>query len=349
MGPCVGVAVLVLILSACWKVDRETIDMTEIPYENADLTVEARVRMLDLDLSCPDGAPDRLFVLYVPTDAPRAIAIVLHSGAFDYVVEPVDGDALAGEHYQAPSRLGRAWSNDKVWETFGLAPTEVDPPEVNLGTLPTALVNAGFAVLLPGNCWGDLWHGEEGVQEGQPDVDGFQRNGRTAAWSTVEMLDDDRSMPVPWNGELSLVGLGEGGRGVTELLLHEGMPPVDSILVDSSPDDLQPYVDDPILWADEVAGLERIFGDAVTDPRSLSDWTLASAAEVGLVPARVAYLWSSLDPRVPVAAMEGFATLAAGHEGNWVADLAVEQHVLTNADPALAAQAAEYLVSGTVP
>jgi hypothetical protein len=348
MAP-LGDAVLVLLLSACWKFDPATVDMVEVPYENTGLAVDARVRMSELEVTCPDGEPDRLFVLFAPADTEAPVAVLLHSGAFDYVVEPDEADVLAGEHYHARSRLDRSWSNDKVWETFGLATSEVDPPEENLGTLPTALVNAGVTVLVPGNCWGDLWHGEAGVQEGAPDVDGFQRNGRAAAWETVQHVLEGARLPVPWNGELYLAGLGEGGRGVTELLTHADLPTVDGILVDSSPDDLSPYVENPVAWADEVAGLERIFGEELMDPSQRARWTLTGAAEEDLLPARVAYLWSSLDPRVPVAAMEGFAALAAMQESNWVVDMGVARHVLTNADAELAAQATDYLLTGTLP
>jgi hypothetical protein len=333
--------VIVLLLSACWKTDPATVELTEVPYENVDLAVDARVRMLDLEVACPDGGTAPLFVLFAPADT-APVAILLHSGAFDYVVEPDLDDVLAGEHFHARSRLDRTWPNDKVWETFGLATTEVDPAEQNLGSLPTALVNAGVTVLAPGNCWGDLWHGEAGVQEGEPDVDGFERNGRAAAWETVEHVVDGAMLPVPWTGELYLAGLGEGGRGVTELLTHADLPDVDGILVDSSPDDLSPYLENPTAWADVVAGLERIFGDELPEQR-----TLSSLAEDGLLPARVAYLWSSLDPRVPVTAMEGFA--ADTKASYWVADLGVGAHVHTNADAALATQAVEYLLTGTLP
>jgi hypothetical protein len=337
--------VIVLLLSGCWKTDPATVDLTEVPYENADLAVDATVRTLDLDVACPDGRPGPLFVLSSPSDVAAPAAVVLHSGAFDYVEAPNADDALAGEHYQATSRLDRAWSSDKAWETFGLAIAEVDPPEVNLGALPTALVNAGVTVLVPGNCWGDLWHGEEGVQEGQPEVDGFHRNGRAAAWRTVELLLEHADLGVPWNEDLYVLGLGEGGRGVAELLTHDGMPDVAGVLVDSAPDDLGPYVDDPVTWADEVAGLERIFGADV----ATAEWTLDAAAEAGRLPERVAYLWSSLDPRVPVDAMAGFAATASQQPAYWVLDAGTEQHVLTNADATLAAEAADYLLTGAVP
>ena len=47
--------------------------------------------------------------------------------------------------------------------------------------------------------------------------------------------------------------------------------------------------------------------------------------------------------------MEGFAAQASTQEPNWVMDAGVARHVLTNGDPTLAAQAADYLVTGTQP
>lgn len=349
-----------LLLTGCWKTYDElnVIDFSDVSYKNPLVDAPTRVRMFDLDLFCPDGEPARLFAVYgEDQDEAGPAAIVLHSGAFDYVVDPEeDGDVLAGEHYHLDSRLTRAWGNDKVWETLGVHRYEIEPPEENLGTLPAALADAGFIQLYPANCWGDLWHGESGGQQGEPDFDGFDRNGLGFAWQTVRMLtepefgvDKGFEVPVTWTGELYLIGLGMGGRGVAELLLHEDMVDVSGILVDSSPDDLTPYVENPVLWEDEVEGLERIFGFEQVSIGDLDDWSLLEASAQKLLPDRVGYLWSDLDPRVPDEAMEPFAELHADIKGYWIENTGRQRHVFTNAEEDTAYAAVDYLLTGTVP
>ena len=66
-------------------------------------------------------------------------------------------------------------------ETLGLQIDDQDPGENNLGTLPAALANRGVVQFIPGNCWGDMWHNEEGVVVNDLELDGFNRNGRTIA------------------------------------------------------------------------------------------------------------------------------------------------------------------------
>ena len=356
--PTTGLLALVA-LSGCFKPneERSQLDFTDIPYNNPSLTVQnVVISAFDVSLDCPTGEDARFFLVY-PTDAagPLPVAIVLHSGAFDYVTEPDPASALAGSHYRTESRLDRGWAISKVWETLGLYYEQVDPYEQNEGALPAALANAGFAQIYPANCWGDLWHNEQGYQDNEVDVEGFDRNGRTFAYWMMRMVvesdfaqDQGVVFPIQMDGNaLYLVGLGEGGRGVTELLTHDNMLPVRGALLDSTPDLLSPYVDRENEYADEVDGLARIFQEENLE--SIDSWSLYNVAGTTQMPDRLAWLWSTGDPRLPTETMAPTAARLSAEADVWVNTQEVGRHVLVNADPLLAAAAVDYLVNGVVP
>lgn len=348
------------LLGGCWKPygDLTALDFGAIDYNNPYLESSgAVISMFDTDLDCPDGKGARFFVVYRPDmTTPAPVAIVLHSGAFDYQLDPEPSSPLSGSHYYADTRLRRDWATAKVWETLGLNANgqQVDPSEVNDGTLPAALLDAGMVQLYPGNCWGDLWHNEEALVDNDYATEGFARNGRTFAWWMVRMLIESdfagqQGFQVPVQLDVSniyLVGLGDGGRGVAELLLHEGIPPIAGVLIDSSPDDLRPFVDAPSDHAEEVEGLRRIFLDENLD--HIEDWSMMGVMEAGELPDRTAYLWSDLDPRQPEATMSTTAT-ALADAGAWVDNTGLPAHVFVNADIDRARAAVNYLLDGTVP
>jgi hypothetical protein len=353
------VSLLVLaLLQGCWKPlsDEAALDFSALPYQADGLVAtDAIVSAHETSLACPDGEAARFFLAWkesAPTPAP--LAVVLHSGAFDFVYEPDPAAPLDGDHYQGSSRLTRTWSSSKAWETFGLTAQPVDPSEQNSGALVAALVDQGALVMVPGNCWGDLWRNEEAVQDGDYQTDGFDRNGRAMAWWMIRLIGDggfasnqDFAPPIQANiAQLYLLGLGDGGRGVAELMRQPQLPAVAGVLVDGSPDRAQAFLDDP-QWADEAEGLARIYpGEALDDVDGTS---IAALAEEGELPERTAFIWSDGDPRLPQEAIEPTAALLEDLGIGWVHNTRAARHVATNSDPALAAQAVSYLFTGAVP
>jgi len=334
--------------------EMNTLDPSEVPYGVDGLeATDAVVTSFDAAQTCPDGEPATFFVVYrtgITSDAP--VAVVFHSGAFDYVVDPDQDQPLSGDHYYLDSRLTRTWSISKIWETLGmLYPRTIDAEEQNLGALPAALTDAGFVTIYPGNCWGDLWHDDPGVVDNDP-VDGFNRRGRTLALDMVDMLfnaekaaDLGFDIPVTLDtSQLYLVGLGSGGRAVTELMLSDALPPVEGALIDSSPDDLSAYADGGQAFSDELEGIGRIF--AGVDTSTLSDWSMAAVDPSDLA-ANTAYLWSSADPEMPVAAAQAGADALEGSA--WVYDTGARAHVATNADYDVASGVVDFLMTGQEP
>ena len=339
-----------LLLAGCFNLPDEAsnIDTTVMPFDNPNVTEEGVViERMKTELLCPDGELSSFHIVYKPdTTTPAPVAIVMHSGAFDYVMEPGSGGPLSGPHYHANSRLTADFATRKVWETLGLQIDDLDAVENNLGTLPAALANRGFVQILPGNCWGDLWHNEEGVQYNDVSRDGFDRNGRTFAWWMLRLASDPSfastrgiDIPVPIDpAQLYLFGLGDGGRGVLELLTHEGAPDVLGALVDSTPDNLAAFTDHPDIFEEEIEGFSRIFGEEAMETIDSFSWTGDTR-----MPERLVYLWSSGDPNLPSAAAQPAADALAGQEGVKVMNLATQDHVLTTSDIDLANEVLDYL------
>ncbi len=336
--------------------EMNSLDPSEVPYrvDGLDAT-DAYVTSFDAGITCPDGEPASFFAVYREGQTENnPVALVFHSGAFDYVLEPDEEQPLAGEHYYLDSRLERAWSVSKIWETLGmLYPRTLDDAEQNLGALPAALTDAGVVQIYPGNCWGDLWHNDP-TDAPNDAVDGFERAGRTMALDMVELLFNANAagavgfdLPVTVDAsELYLIGLGEGGRAVTELMLSGEIPPVAGALIDSAPDDLSAYVQNEDVFPAEVEGLSRIFGEAGL--ATVSDYSVASVAPDSL-PANMAYLWSSQDARLPPGAGATGAEALEASGAAWVYDTGERAHVATNGDVSFARDVVSFLMTGQEP
>jgi hypothetical protein len=353
------VAVLPLLLAGCFKPysDFAELDFSDIAFDNPNVTVaDARVASVDSTYTCPDGEPARVFGVYRTSwDGPRPTAVLLHSGAFDYIMAPEAADPLAGESYRQTTRLSRPWSLAKAWETMGINPKPVDVDEANGGTLVAALVEADIAVVVPANCWGDLWHNVADEVDNDIELELVSRDGLGLASGTLQSLVDagkvaETGIQLPFqvdDAQLFLIGLGEGGRGVGELLHRTDTPDVAAVLVDSSPDLLSVWERDPVAFAEEAEGLARLFGvDGLSD---VDDHSLRDAIAGGLAPARTGVAWSSIDPRLPTDMIAPTADAAAGLGESWVIDTAADQHIQLNADPTLSAVAAAWLSTGDVP
>lgn len=345
---------ILLLLQGCWPGDalRSTLDFSAVAYTNDALDAERGevvVSLFETALACPSGGDTRFAAVY-PRDlvGPAPVAIVFHSGAFDYLI---DGD-VAGAHYYSPSRLERGWAVSQVWDTLGLSPS---PSPANLGTLPAALANAGIVQLYPANCWGDLWHNEQGLQDNDYSAESFSRNGRTiAGWMTQILTDpafaEAREFQIPVEldpSTLFLVGLGDGGRAIPEILLREGTPPITGILLDSVPDDLTAYIDPASAFNDIEHGLLRIF----TEDRigQVQDFSLLSLDSRDLLPARVGLIWSDGDPQIPLDSIQPTAQRLSQRPGAWVHNTRLPLHTTLNRDLDLANDAVQYLLTGTLP
>lgn len=293
------------------------------------------VQRRDLPLTCPDGTGARL-VLAFPEEAaaPLPVAVVFHPGAFDHVLDPDPDDPLSGAHLQEPSRLSGDWAVRSVFATLGMSDDGV-PAEEDTGALALALAEQGVAMVLPTNCWGDLWHGEDGTTD--TDADGFSREGLTAAllaWEAVGSGD----LPFPVDPARRFqVGLGEGGRAVGELC-HAGHVP-DAAVVDSVAADLGAW-DDPVLHGPVLEGLARVFPAGDLDTGALATAPL---------PERTAYVYSSLDPTLPAGTHEAAVAAVEALEEGWVLDTGESRHVPTRGDLELARDVARFLLDAPAP
>lgn len=398
--PISSLAVALVLLSGCWRTD-EPVSYSTIYLENPSLEAETMVQTYTTQLSCPgsrdaaDTEAARFYAVYrsdIQPDPP--VAIVFHSGAFDYVVNPRAANPLEGDHFRsttgtwAADRLSRSWASERVFSTLGMGDPEVDPGETHTGTLAAWLANRGVLALYPANCWGDLWHNEQGsMAENDYGGDYFYRNGRTFAWwmvagltglVNVKVVDEngetsDFTPPVPVTVDpanalpiLSLIGLGDGGRGVGELALRMTdddlydasqellIPPIYSMMVDSSPDALAPYVTGS-LAAYDAAGLGRIFYEAdlagninnySVNRYLVNAWSSADREDL---PEKLLLAWSSGDSQISpdsiqplVDRVQAIIDLGYG-EQFMIQDRVANQHVFTNNDDMLAKQAVSWL------
>jgi hypothetical protein len=356
---------LSLAFFGCFKPadDLSRFNTETVPFDNPHVQAkDAVVRRLVTELECPDGSPAPFYAVYrrnAPAGGP--VAIVMHSGAFDYVMERSEEGPLEGPHYHAKSRLNPDFATAKVWESLGMQIVDLDPAEDNQGTLPATLVDRGFLQIHPGNCWGDLWHNQQGVEmhTNALPTDGFARNGLTMAGWMVRLVTDPDfadamgiNLPTGYNAdELYLLGLGDGGRGVVELMQRgEELPPIRGVLLDSIPDDLSALTRDPETFEDEIEGLSRIFTPEGLD--TISDSSLLATMDEVAWPDNLVYLWSDGDTRLPTDAMQPTAWqlnngAAPASTSVWVNNTHEMGHVLSNSDIKLAREVVDFMTSGS--
>ena len=355
---------LIALSTGCWKLDDTIISYDVVPLENQHVVSENLVVQTfepSPPLECPDGEPATFYAIYDSSiTTPVPVAIVFHSGAFDYVKNPAQDDYLAGTHYASDDRLSSAWAQTRVFSMLGMWGETVDPSENHTGALITALAQQEIMVLMPANCWGDLWHNHSGGrQENDYSTERFYRDGLAlASWMYRIATDEsfatghDVGLPLQVDEDhVTLVGLGDGGRAVTELLwlltdVSYYDAPIEAVMVDSVPDDLSWYYEQPSQFADYISGLQRIFDDRVDD---IADHSLEAylASDTHPEP-RTMLVWSSYDPVVPNGAIEGLvATVEARADVDpsaaAVEEIGASAHVFSNKDMPLAYDVVDFL------
>ncbi len=345
---------LLFLISGCFTPEAYEIDVDTLSFSNAYTTnTDIVIEPASYALRCPDGEDAPFYAVYregITTPAP--LVVVFHSGAFDYVANPPPETPTAGNHLAGEDRLSADWASDKIFETFGLLPGGAATlNEDNDGVLPAVLADAGAFTLYPGNCWGDLWHNESGYTLNNPD-EFIDRNGRAMAWAMLALASADTEEALSWKSRLGmdklpipvdftgvhLVGLGDGGRAVIELLrrgadptvARGAMPPINGVLLDSTPDDLSAIYEAPQSYAAQPEGLDRIYTDGVDD---LGFWSLARWYSERGVDAPLNYYYSSTDPQLPldtVTPLFAFAESADAEGLITVHDLGSARHIQLN-------------------
>ena len=83
-----------MLMTGCFQPIDElsSMDTTKVPFENPHITSDdVFIRLYTSALSCPGGEDARFYIVSRDTAAEDApVAVVLHSGAFDYVLERSD-------------------------------------------------------------------------------------------------------------------------------------------------------------------------------------------------------------------------------------------------------------------
>lgn len=363
-----------LLLSGCWKTDVAVLSEDTVPFNAEVGTPEGwSVSRFDMELLCPDGEPARFYLVYPdaavppPGEAPTVampLALVFHSGAFDFVFAPEAGDPISGTSYQerldGSRRLTSDWSFTRLFTTLGQYPN-YDAVELHVGALPAALAEKGIAMLLPSNCWGDTWHNRSSLADNNWEADLFARDGRTAAefaflHATSEFPPSNPvKLPIAIDlDQIFLVGLGEGSRAVTELLTvritEEGRTlypyrDIAGAVLDSPIDDLSVFWDDDSEAFQTIrSGLTRLFPGGVG---TVADGSLAALPPASF-PDRLGLLYSANDTRIPTGALDAALARMAAESGAdlWVHESIQPQHVLSNADVVLAKAVADFLAEG---
>ena len=337
-----AVAVVLVLLPACFDSQEYPVyEFNVSPMDNSYLDRgEATLEVwLMPGYTCPDGEVARLYLGYGnDIETPAPLALLLHPDAFDYVRS--DGSTFSSQ--VGEDRLSVDWASSAAEKILGVQAGSGNSHSP--GALTAELIRAGFYVIVPTNCWGDLWHntGDNVYTEG------FLRYGLYLADDSLRWGFDRLDVNTE---QVLMAGLGEGGRGVVDLVRYGWDE--QAILIDSSPDFLPPIFNDPAN-ADFVEGLEKIYGGEGLSNDDLSDLVgeislsyLVSSA--GYVSPTV-YLYSANDDFVDVALTRPAKNAI---EDNYPAhmyypdmEIAESRHISTNTYRSQAEAVVEWVVQG---
>lgn len=359
---------IILLFSGCWKTELVPLELAQTRFDPAVGAPDGWVvQSITMPLECPDNERLRFYLIYPETaisepdtalipslPAPLPTAIIFHGGSFDYVLNPSPENPLTGVHLQDPSQLTAEWAIQKIFVTLGMHPNNNDE-EVHNGAMAAALAEQGIAIIMPMNCWGDLWHNKSAQADNRFEIDKFWRNGRVSAeWAYRTATDvqfrNDYNIQLPFEpktDEVYLIGLGEGGRAVTELLsvdnnfndVYDYNPT--GIVLDSTADDLNVYYATPELYGEVLEGLMRIFPDVTIIP----DGSLAGSAQL---PPRIMYAYSAMDSILPTGVHNEAIQRLENTPGTWVWETQEPGHIFLNNQIGPARSAVRYLLTGAI-
>lgn len=360
----------IALLAGCWQLDLPEVDRDTAPFDPPVGAPDGwTVERFSTPIRCPDGEDARFYMLYPEAFDPRVhedvqalpLAILLHSGSLDFVSEPRPGRLFDGGSWREEGggglRLSGEWAFTHVFTTLGIYPN-YDPVELHAGALPAALAAKGIPVMLPANCWGDLWHNRSGVSPNNYPGDLFFREGRLMAelaWryaTTPYPPSNPVELPVRVDpSRIYLIGLGEGARGVSELLHANNesgarLARPAAAVVDSPLDDYRRFEDlegGTGFGATRVA-LRRIFPDG---PDSYAEGSFGTLP-LSRFPERFGVVFSELNSRLPEGAndtlLDRLDELPASN--TWLLRSTRQAHVLSNTDVTLARSIANFLTDG---
>lgn len=355
-NPMRAAAALAALISAsgCWSLEAVELSTDEQAFRPAALDVPGwRVQTVDAPFDCPDGRPaGALLVRPSSGSGVLPVAVVFHSGAFDYVKNVSETAPLANEHLQDPPRLSRAWGLRRAATILGTY-DDGDEAESHTGAIAAAFVEQGGAVLAPANCWGDVWGaGTDAPSDVETEL--FERRGRDMArWAWTQVADPGAGEgPIdlgfdPDPTELHLVGYGHASRAVGVVLASGTTtgagPEPESFLVDSPIDDPTPLYENATSFVLELETWKRTF------PTGLESATRQALSVVERWPARVAVVHSSFDPAVPDGTDAALITRAESAPVALVRDTTASAHVQAGDDLDLARELVAFVLDRDVP
>ena len=395
---------MLLSLIACWAGEDAfpPIDVEELNFDHELLEVAPiPVERFSTDLTCPDNQIAEIFMLRpeLPTTVSESdtnenesnetetetetalaqLAIIFPPNSFSKAIQAqaeeqnnVEDTGLAETPSSSISTelqvsLTQARANARVWQLLNIGDQALETGVNDQGTLIAMLANAGVAMLIPTNCWGDLWYNAPDTNPNAVSEE-IIRQGRSMARLAValpgELVTQEAlgvqdhfasidSTNVHW------IGLGDGGRAPIELML-DGSAPSGGLAFDSTPADWTSYVSSS-AHEDTTELLMAMTNSSTPESLAVSLPSM-SMNGVSSFPDKTAWIWSNGDSFVPLPALISGAenitnwsagnfdsAPAVGEPGAWITDRSLTGTVFSNADASLSSQLVSYLITGLIP
>lgn len=379
---------MLLSLIACWAGEDAfpPIDVAELNFDHALLeVVPIPVERFSTGLMCPDDQVAEMFLLRpeMPTTEAETmlsqLAIIFPSNSFSKAIQADATEQNTDEDtglVDLPSSsistelqksLTKARANARVWQLLNIGDQALETGVNDQGTLIAMLANAGVAMLIPTNCWGDLWHNAPDTNPNAISEE-ITRQGRSMARLATRLPSDVTSQETLGvqdlfagidSANIHWVGLGDGGRAPIELML-EGSTPSGGLAFDSTPADWNSYVSSSAH--EDTTELLMALTNSSTPESLTQSLTAMSMSGLDTFPNKTAWIWSNGDSFVPLPALiSGAQTITnwsevnfesapvVGEPGAWITDRSLTGTVFSNADASLSSQLVSYLITGLIP